>query len=156
MANSMRSHTHSVALANGFLLRYRPSAKWDLRTILSAMWIHSHSDIPNYTTINTANLYYGLRLQVMLPWQIRLGNTFMVNTARGYLNEDLNGDRFIWNAQISRAFFQDRLIVAMKGYDMLAQISKIYHTSTPISTTEVSSNVVPRSFLLTLTWKMHK
>ena len=156
MANSMRSHTHSVALANGFLLRYRPSAKWDLRTILSAMWIHSHSDIPNYTTINTANLYYGLRLQVMLPWQIRLGNTFMVNTARGYLNEDLNGDRFIWNAQISRAFFRDRLIVAMKGYDMLAQISNIYHTSTPISTTEVSSNVVPRSFLLTLTWKMHK
>ena len=78
------------------------------------------------------------------------------DTARGYLNEDLNGDRFIWNAQISRAFFRDRLIVAMKGYDMLAQISNIYHTSTPISTTEVSSNVVPRSFLLTLTWKMHK
>lgn len=156
MANSMRSHTHSVALANGLFLRYRPSARWDVRAILSAMWMHSHSDIPDYTTVNTANLYYGLRLQVMLPWQIRLGNTFMVNTARGYQNTDLNGDRFIWNAQISRAFFRDRLIVAVKGYDMLAQISNIYHTVTPISTTEVSSNVVPRSFLLTLTWKMHR
>ena len=155
MENSVRNTTHHVAMANDMIVRYRPSTKWDLRALLSATWMHTKSDIPDFTDISTVDLSYGLRLQSALPWQIHLGSTFLVNTTRGYQSEALNGDRFIWNAQLSRAFFHDRLILTLKGYDMLAQLRNYYHSVTTMSSTEISSNAVPRSFMLTLTWKVN-
>lgn len=155
MENSVRNTTHHVAMANDMIVRYCPSTKWDLRALLSATWMHTKSDIPDFTDISTVDLSYGLRLQSALPWQIHLGSTFLVNTTRGYQSEALNGDRFIWNAQLSRAFFHDRLILTLKGYDMLAQLRNYYHSVTTMSSTEISSNAVPRSFMLTLTWKVN-
>lgn len=154
MENSTRNITHHVAMANDMTVRYRPSTKWDLRALLSATWMHTKSDIPDFTSISTVDLSYGLRLQSILPWQIHLGTTFLVNTTRGYQSEALNGDRVIWNAQLSRAFLRDRLILTLKGYDMLAQLRNHYHSVTPMSSTEISTNVVPRSFMLTLTWRV--
>lgn len=156
MTNSTRYNTHTVLLANDFMLTYRPSSKWDLRAICSGMWVHSHSNIPDFDTINTGELYYGFRAQGELPWQIHLGSTLMVNYTCGYDNYDMNGNSLIWNAELSRSFFQDQLIVTAKGFDILGQLTNEYHTFTPLSITEVTTNVVPRSFILTLAWKMHR
>ena len=155
MENSTRNTTHTVAMTNDIIVCYRPSTKWDMRVLLSTTWMHVKSDIPDFTNISTIDISYGLRLQSALPWQIHMGTTFLVNTTRGYESKVLNGDRFIWNAQISRAFFKDRIIIAIKGYDMLAQLRNAYHSVTPMSSTEISTNVVPRSFMLTLTWRVH-
>ena len=155
MENSTRNTTHTVAMTNDIIVCYRPSTKWDMRALLSTTWMHVKSDIPDFTNISTVDISYGLRLQSALPWQIHMGTTFLVNTTRGYESKVLNGDRFIWNAQISRAFFKDRIIIAIKGYDMLAQLRNAYHSVTPMSSTEISTNVVPRSFMLTLTWRVH-
>lgn len=148
------STTHTGIIANDLVFTFRPSKEWDLRAIVSGMWMHCESNIPDFIPINTWDLYYGLRAQGELPWEIFIGSTLMVNTTRGYHEEGLNGDCLLWNAEISRSFLNDRLIVSLKGFDILAQLSNEYHTITPISITEVSSNVAPRSFLLSFAWRM--
>lgn len=89
--------------------------EWDLHALFSGQWLHSTSDIPDFETINTMDLAYGLRANGILPWNIHVGTTFLVNTTRGYQNTTMNADQFIWNAQLSRSFLGDQLVVAVKG-----------------------------------------
>lgn len=154
--NSMRSIVHNMSLGDELSLEYSPKEGYLLTAQFGGTWNRLTSDRQSFATINAGNYNYGLRAQIPLPWKIDLSTSFINYAHRGYERPEMNTDELVWNINLSKSLLAGKLLLAVKAYDILGQISSRSYLIDSQGRTETVTNVIPRYFLFSATWKFHK
>lgn len=149
-----KSTVHNFYLQQGLRLEYNFS-KVKLGTKGNGTWTHATSRREDFTTVNAGDYNYGLTLKADLPAGFALSTDFTVYSRRGYENESMNTNDFVWNARISKRFLGSRLTVMLDGFDLLHQLSNTYRTINGQGRTETTYNVIPRYAMLHVVYRFN-
>ncbi len=73
---------------------------------------------------------YGANTNVTLPWKMTVATNIMNQARRGYLDNAMNRNEWIWNAQIAQNLFKGSTTISFEWYDILRQQSNISRSLT--------------------------
>ena len=156
LQNSMRSIVNNISLTDEIQLEYHPKDGYLFTALAGGSWSHLTSERPGFSNINIGNFNYGLKAQLPLPWKFHF-TTDLINYAhRGYDQKEMNTDELVWNVNITKSLCKGKLLLGVKAYDILGQISSRTYFIDAQGRTEMTSNVIPRYILFSAAWKFHK
>ena len=72
---------------------------------------------------------------------------------RGYYSAMMNDDHLVWNAELTRAFFNGKLTAKLQAFDLLHQLSSTQYNVNAQGRTETWQNCIPRYLMFTLAYK---
>ena len=117
-------------------------------------WLHSRrTDFENFHVSNSKTTLTAL---LALPWQLQLSTDISLYMRRGYVDESMNTDQWVWNARLSRPFLKGKLLVMLDGFDLLGQLDNVTRTVNAQGRTETYTNSLPRYALLHALYKFNK
>ena len=116
-------------------------------------WRNCTSGRANFSTINSFDYNYGINANCKLPLDIRVETDMKMYSRRGYQDATMNTDDLVWNASLSRSFVKGRLILSLKAYDILHQLSSTYYSINAQGRTESWNNTFSRYAMLTVAYK---
>ena len=86
--------------------------------------------------------------QVELPWGMRVNSSFGFYGRRGYADDIMNHDQWLWNATISQSFLKSKaLTLQLEAVDILGQRTSEYSVITPTQRS-YSRNKVFQSYVM--------
>ncbi len=131
--------------------------KFGQRIALTGNINYSHftGDAEDFSSFNTMEFHYGLQGVLKLPYGIGINTDFMVYSRRGYQDNNLNTDNYVWNARISYSMLKGSLLFTLDGYDILHNLSNVFYSVNAQGRTETYRNVLPKYFMLGLQWKFN-
>ena len=120
-ANADRNVTHTYNLSPSVSLSFRN--KWlSLSLNGRATYARTENRLQASNNLTTWNFQYGGNTKITLPWGTNLSTDLHVFGKRGYADETLNTNEFIWNAQLSQGFLRGKkLTVMLQWYDILRE-----------------------------------
>lgn len=90
---------------------------------------HSRSKLQENANLDTYTFAYGANANFNFNWGMSISTDLSMNSRRGYTDQAMNTDEFIWNIQISQSFLKDKNATIMLQYfDILNQQSNISRT----------------------------
>ncbi len=116
---------------------------------------HFTGDAEDFSSFNTVEFNYGLQGVFKLPYGIGINTDFTVYSRRGYQDNNLNTDNYVWNARISYSMLKGSLLFTLDGYDILHNLSNVFYSVNAQGRTETYRNVLPQYFMLGLQWKFN-
>lgn len=119
-------------------------------------WHSARSNRKNFIDVNGVNIDAGIYGNVQLPWNLQFATDFNYYAHRGFVNEVMNTDNFVWNAQLSKSILHGNLIFALVGYDILGNISNLNYSVNMQGVTETWRNVIPRYGMFRVIYKLNK
>ena len=151
-----RSIVHNYLSEATFSLRYRSKpVNVGFKTTLDRQY--ATSGRANFQKINSLNVLYSLTTQAKLPWEIDVNSDLTFYTRNGYEDETMNTDEWVWNMSIEKRLLRDKsLTLKFTAFDLLAQRSNIQRTLNAQGRTETWYNTIPRYFLFSIAWRLHK
>lgn len=149
------SKVNNVQLEASADLSYR-TGKLTAGIDAMALWRHSTSNQPDFTTINAWDYRYGATLNYTLPWDISLATDIRMYSRRGYSVSEMNTNDLVWNALLSRSFIKGRLTAKLQAFDILHKLSNTEYRITPQGHTETWHKSIPRYVMLSLAWKFSR
>lgn len=105
--------------------------------------------------IHATDYNVGFNTTLTLPWEFRLTTDMTMFVRCGYQQSELNTTDWIWNAQLSRAFFSGRLLTKLQAFDLLHQLNSVRYAVNEQGRVETWRNSIPRYLMLTLAWKFN-
>ncbi len=73
---------------------------------------------------------YGANTNVNLPWNMTISTNIIDQCRRGYRDESMNRNEWIWNAQIAQNLFKGSTTISFEWYDILRQQTNISRSLT--------------------------
>lgn len=113
------------------------------------------SNLADFTNQNTWTFRTSVSLLYNLPANFQISTDFTVFNRRGYTDEALNTDNFIWNARLTYKALKGQLLLMVDGYDMLHDLSNVSYTTNAQARTETLRTVLPRYFMFHLQWRFN-
>ncbi len=110
----------------------------------------------DFSNINAWDYNYGLTARVPLPLGFGLSTDFTVFSRRGYGDRSLNTDDLIWNMRLERSVMHGNLTLALDGFDLLHELSKVTRVVNAQGRTESYTNVMPAYFMLHAIYRLNK
>lgn len=101
---------------------------------------------------NTWTLKTGLNALLSLPYNFELSTDFSIFNRRGYVDNNLNTDNYVWNARLSYKTLKGSLVFMLDGYDILHDLKNVSYTMNAQARTEVYRTVLPRYFMFHIQW----
>ncbi len=117
------------------------------RTRMSKSWYTIASAQTNTTWNNKVNG----SMNWTLPWGMNLISELDYNWYRGYTTPQ--DSEFIWNAEITQAFYKKKFTLAVKAYDILNKSKNLSVTDESNYHKEVRNNTLGRYIILSLTYR---
>lgn len=148
------SKVNTFRLTDQLSLKFRTD-KLTVGAMANASWNNSRSDREDFTDIDALDLRYGLTLQWQLLYKWQFNTDLTMYTRRGYGDESMNTDDLVWNAQITRPFFKNRLQLTVDGFDILRQLSNVTRVLNAQARVETYTNVIPRYLMVHLTYRLN-
>lgn len=108
----------------------------------------------DFTDINSFDYRLSVRSQAELPWGLQMTHVLSMYSRRGYGEESMNTDDFVWNALLTKRFLKNKLIVAVEGFDILGQLSNVTQTLNGQGRYETWKNNIPRYGMLRLIYRL--
>lgn len=93
--------------------------------------------------------------EVKLPYKFSLNTDFTVYNRRGFTDNVLNTNNFVWNGRLSYPALKGQLLLMLDGYDLLHNLSNVSYTMNAQARTETVRTVLPRYVLLHVQWKFN-
>lgn len=155
-AKATRSVVGSHGVQEELEFTYRPSDKMELSTFGKLNYQKSTSERKDFATINAFNYNYGATAKVELPLGFQVATDVTMYSRRGYSDQTMNTNEFVWNMRLSKKFMKGNLIVQADGFDILGNLSNIQRTINAQGKTETFTNVIPSYFLVHLTYRFNK
>ena len=151
-----RSIVHNYLSEATLSLRYRSKPlNAGFRTTLD--WQHATSKRTDFQKINSLNVLYSLTAQAKLPLDIDVNSDLTFYTRNGYEDETMNTDEWVWNMSVEKRLLRNKsLTLKFTAFDLLAQRSNIQRTLNAQGRTETWYNTIPRYFLFSIAWRLHK
>lgn len=109
---------------------------------------------------NQRNVYQfvcGLDLQVKLPWGMKITTDLKENSRRGYNDDAMNTDEWVWNMQIAQSFLKRKAAtISLQCYDILNQNSDITRQITSSGIRDVKTERISRYFMLHFIYRINR
>ena len=90
-----------------------------------------------------------------LPWSMRLQTDLRTISRRGYNDESMNDDEFVWNANLTKAF-SNKFSISLEAFDLLGQRKNVVRFVNAQSNTESIYNNLRQYIMLHLTLSLNK
>lgn len=132
-------------------LEYR-FAKHRLSLDVSAQHDRYSSNRTDFTEQNTWTIKSGINAVFELPANFQLATDMTVYTRRGYTDELLNTDNYVWNARLTYRALKGKLLLSLDGYDILHDLSNVSYTMNAQARTETYRTVLPRYAMFRMQW----
>ena len=120
-----------------------------------AGWRGARSARPDFTTVSAVDFNYGLTAQFELPAGFQLHTDLTMYSRRGYDAEEMNADKLVWNARLSKSFWKNRLTLMLDGFDMLGNLSAVTHVLNGQGRSETFRNVIPSYAMLRIVYRLN-
>ena len=149
-----RSKVYNLNLTDEFRMEYR-FGKHRLGLIALAEHDRFTSNRADFTRQNTWTVRSGLNAVFELPANFQLATDFTVYNRRGYTDEALNTDNFVWNARLTYRALKGKLLLMLDGYDILHDLSNVSYTINAQARTETYRTVLPRYVMFHVQWRFN-
>ena len=119
-------------------------------------WRRSTSTREDFESISAFDFNYGGHLRYTIPWlKLYVGTDIHMYSRRGYQSDMMNTDDLVWNAELSRSLFKEKLTLKLTAFDLLHQLSSKQYSVNAQGRTETWVNCIPRYVLLTMTYRFN-
>lgn len=120
-------------------------------------WRSATSHRQNFERISALDYNYGGHLRYTIPWvKLSLSTDLRMFSRRGYQSSMMNTDDLVWNTELGRTFFKDKLTMKLTAFDLLHQLSSKQYSVNAQGRTETWNNCIPRYVMLSLMYKFTK
>ncbi len=143
---------HRNSLNERLNLSYKIS-DYEIKAFAQVNYSHFTGDEANFVPFNTTELSYGLIGVLKLPANFGLSTDFTIYSRRGYADDALNTNNYVWNGRITYTMLKGKLIAAIDAYDILHDLSNVFYAVNAQGRTETFRTVLPRYAMLTLQWR---
>ena len=117
---------------------------------------HAKNKLQPNSNLDTWQFSYGPSMTLTAPWGTSLNTSLSCSSRRGYSDESMNTDEFVWNAQLSQGFLKGKpLTVMLQFYDLLHQQSTFSRAISSISRTDTEYNAVNSYAMLHVVYRMN-
>lgn len=136
----------SLYIREQFSLSYSKSG-WNIGAKVRGSWNRLTGERSDFTNISAWDYNYGVNARIPLPLQIGLTTDFTIYSRRGYDDQSLNTNNFVWNIRVERSVLNGNLTFALDGFDLLHDLSKVTRTVNAQGRTESYTNVISAYFM---------
>ena len=150
----IRSKVYNLQFMDRFWLIYN-LGKSSIGLNVKAQHDRFTSNLADFTQQNTWTVSSGVNAMLELPANFQLSTDFTVYNRRGYTDQALNTDNFVWNARLTYRALKGNLLLMLDGYDMLHDLSNVSYTVNAQARTEAYRTVLPRYFMFHVQWRFN-
>lgn len=150
-----RSKVYNLKFSDQFRFEYR-LGKHQLGLNIEGKHDRFTSNRSDFTQQNTWTVKSGLNAVIELPANIQFATDFTVYNRRGYTDEALNTDNFVWNARLTYKMMKGKMLLMLDGYDILHDLSNVSYTMNAQGRTETYRTVLPRYFMFHIQWRFNQ
>ena len=150
----IRSKVYNLQFMDRFWLTYN-LGKSSIGLNVKAQHDRFTSNLADFTRQNTWTVSSGVNATLELPANFQLSTDFTVYNRRGYTDQALNTDNFVWNARLTYRALKGNLLLMLDGYDMLHDLSNVSYTVNAQARTEAYRTVLPRYFMFHVQWRFN-
>ena len=120
-------------------------------------WRRSTSQRQNFENISAFDYNYGGLLRYTIPWiELSIATDIRMYSRRGYQSTMMNTDDLVWNAELARSLFNEKLTLKFTAFDLLHQLSNKQYSVNAQGRTETWNNCIPRYLMLSVAYKFNK
>lgn len=104
---------------------------------------HTRNLLQDQNNLDTWSFNYGLNINLTAPWGTGFATDLHNNSRRGYNDDNLNTDEFVWNIQISQSFLKGRaLTLSLQFYDILQNQSTLSRNISAMQRSDTEYNAI--------------
>jgi hypothetical protein len=155
MTDSRRSIVSNHQFSDNLKLTFRPNDKHEFTLRGGGTYYLVGSERAGFENIRAIDYLAGFNATIGLPANFQLVTDLTMHAHRGYQQSEMNTTDWVWNAQLTRSFLKGKLLVKLKGFDILQQISTTRYVMNEQGRTESWHNSIPRYAMLSLSWKFN-
>ena len=150
-----RNVTHSFNVNPSTSLSFRNS--WfSISLNTSLTYAHTENRLQASNNLTTWNYSYGGNTKITFPWGSNLSTDAHVFSKRGYSDNSLNTNEFIWNAQLSHSFLRGKkLTVMLQWYDILREQTTFSRVVNANGWTDREVNAITSYAMLHVTYRLN-
>ena len=150
-----RNTTHTYNVTPSTSLSYRNS--WFHFSLNgNVTYARTENELQASRNLSTWNFSYGGNTQIKFSWGTTLNTDMHMFSKRGYSDQSLNINEFIWNAQLSHGFLRGKkLTVMLQWYDILNQQSNFSRTVTANGWTDREVNSITSYAMLHVSYRLN-
>ena len=150
-----KSTVHNWTLHERLGLEYQKD-KFTIGISGEVNWRSSTSNRDDFERISAFDYNYGGHIRYTIPWiNLYIGTDIRMYSRRGYQSEMMNTDDLVWNAELSRSLFKEKLTLKFTAFDLLHKLSNKQYSVNAQGRTETWNNCIPRYLMLSVAYKFN-
>ena len=162
--SQQQSEQPQLSRVGNFFVRYKPNIRYQkgnltlrLKGELNYRNIHRNIEAVNQPT-DVWDFSYGIDGSYKLPWNFTVDTDLTMHSHRGYADAEMNDNRLYWDAALTKSLAQGRwvLVLKLRGYDLLGQVSSLRYSINAQGRTETWTNSMRRYAMLTVSYRFTK
>ena len=119
-------------------------------------WRSATGDRRNFERISAFDYNYGARMMYTIPWlRLYVGTDIRMFSRRGYNSDMMNTDDLVWNGELSRSLFNEKLTLKLTAFDLLHQLSNKQYSVNAQGRTETWNNCIPRFVMISAAYRLN-
>lgn len=150
-----RSKVYDLTFSDEFRMEYR-FGQHKVELVCEGRYNRFTSNREDFTSQNTWTIRSGLNAIFELPANFQFATDFSVYNRRGYTEQALNTDNFVWNARLTYRAMKGKMLLMLDGYDILHDLSNVSYTLNAQGRTEIYRTVLPRYFMFHIQWRFNQ
>ena len=150
-----KSTVHNWTLHERLGLEYQKD-KFTIGISGEVNWRSSTSNRDDFERISAFDYNYGGHIRYTIPWiNLYIGTDIRMYSRCGYQSEMMNTDDLVWNAELSRSLFKEKLTLKFTAFDLLHKLSNKQYSVNAQGRTETWNNCIPRYLMLSVAYKFN-
>lgn len=117
---------------------------------------HYTGSLQSFRTFNAGDINYGVSGTFKLPCNFGITTDFTIYMRRGYNDQALNTNNYVWNARLSYSIPKAHLLFMVDGWDLLHDIKNVSYAVNAQGRTETYTTILPRYVMLHIQWNFNK
>lgn len=137
-----KNYTRSTGLSERLGFSYRN--EWlEVELNGSVNYSISRNKLQPNANLDTWDYNYGTDITVNMPWNMSFSTGAHMQSRRGYSDESMNTNEFVWNAQLSQSLLKGKpLTLSLQLYDILQQKSSFSRSISATQRSDVYYNSI--------------
>ncbi|MBR1755078.1 MAG: TonB-dependent receptor [Bacteroidaceae bacterium] len=154
--NTTNSDNASQSLRLTYRETYENENTFEVNARGSFAYHRARSTATSASNLDTYTYSYGLSAVMNFWFGLNLSSDISQSSRRGYADEAMNTNQWIWNAQASYSFLRQRqATVSLRWNDILRQRDMVNRSITATSRTDSDSERVVSYVMLSFTYRFH-
>ena len=152
---SSKNTTRTLGVGENLNITYR-NTWFDVGLLGTMRYQHSRATLQENYNMDTWQFSYGAQANFNFDWGMSVSTDLRMSSRRGYTDNAMNTNEFLWNGQISQSFLKgNAATVSLQFYDILHQQSNISRAITAQQRSDSWSNAINSYIMLHVIYKLN-